>query len=232
MKGLALPINILVIVAVAVIVLISLIAMYYPAFFAGSLVVGVDSAKSAACRSLVEGNACGVDPRFIPLENFDGDKNIEKVNFSNRIPANKLLEISGESNYQGAVKKQLELTKNEMGNHTFYINETKSDLIIGKNLPPPIIAEIVNCTQKDNENILTKVKYYIESGADIIDIGCVSNKPNPERIREIVSLIRSKFKFWSALGGINLYLLLLFCKTGSRRVQGSIPVIRKIINNR
>ena len=33
----------------------------------------------------------------------------------------------------------------------------------------------------------------IESGADIIDIGCVANKPYPERIKEIVNLIRNNF---------------------------------------
>jgi dihydropteroate synthase-like protein len=121
-------------------------------------------------------------------------KNLDKVDLSNKIPANKLLEISGENTYNEAVKKQLELSKNEIGRHTFYIRKEKSDLIIGKNLPPPIIAEIVNCTEKDNENILRKVKYYIESGADIIDIGCVSNKPNSERIKEIMNLIRSKYE--------------------------------------
>jgi dihydropteroate synthase-like protein len=120
-------------------------------------------------------------------------KNLGKVNFSNSIPANRLIEISGEDNYHNAVKEQVESAKNEIGNHTYYISEKKSDLIIGRNLPPPIIAEIVNCTQKTNDNILTKAKYYIESGADIIDIGCVSNKPNPDRIREIISLIRSKY---------------------------------------
>jgi len=65
--------------------------------------------------------------------------------------------------------------------------------MIGKNLPPPIIAEIVNCTEKSNENILKKARHYIDSGADIIDIGCISNKPHPERIREIIKLIRSNF---------------------------------------
>ncbi|MFX1479704.1 MAG: dihydropteroate synthase-like protein [Promethearchaeota archaeon] len=120
-------------------------------------------------------------------------KNLGQVNLSNTLPANRLIEISGEDTYHNAVKEQLELAKNQIGNHTYYISEKKSELIIGRNLPPPIIAEIVNCTQKTNDNILTKVKYYIESGADIIDIGCVSNKPNPDRIREIISLIRSKY---------------------------------------
>ncbi|MFW9882367.1 MAG: dihydropteroate synthase, partial [Candidatus Thorarchaeota archaeon] len=72
-------------------------------------------------------------------------------------------------------------------------NEKKSNIIIGRNLPPPILAEIVNCTEKSNENILKKAKHYINSGADIIDIGCVANKPNPQRIKEIIKLIRFNY---------------------------------------
>jgi len=65
--------------------------------------------------------------------------------------------------------------------------------MIGNNLPPPIIAEIVNCPEKSNEAIIRKVKHYIESGADVIDIGCVTNKQYPERVKEIVKLIRNNF---------------------------------------
>lgn len=120
-------------------------------------------------------------------------KNLDKIELSTNLPANRLLKVSGESEYHDFVKKQLIIAKEELGNHTFYINKEKSNLIIGRYLPPPIIAEIVNCTIKDNDNILKKVKHYIASGADIIDIGCISNKPNPERIKEIIDLIRSKF---------------------------------------
>ena len=65
--------------------------------------------------------------------------------------------------------------------------------MIGNNLPPPIIAEIVNCPEKSNDAIVRKINHYIESGADIIDIGCIANKTYPDRIREIVQLIRNNF---------------------------------------
>ncbi|MHA2238321.1 MAG: DUF4346 domain-containing protein, partial [Candidatus Hodarchaeales archaeon] len=74
------------------------------------------------------------------------------------------------------------------------INEKKSKLIIGRNLPPPIIAEIVNCTDKSDKSIIKKANHYINSGADIIDIGCVSNKPNPSRVKEIIQILRKNFK--------------------------------------
>ncbi|MGB5911695.1 MAG: dihydropteroate synthase-like protein [Promethearchaeia archaeon] len=120
-------------------------------------------------------------------------ENLQDINLSNKIPANRLFEISGEKEYQEIIKEQYEMAKNNISHHTFYISEEKSDLIIGRNLPPPIIAEIVNCTERSDKNILKKVKHYLESGADIIDIGCVSNKPNPNRIKEIINLIRKNF---------------------------------------
>jgi dihydropteroate synthase-like protein len=119
-------------------------------------------------------------------------KNLKNLELSNIIPANRLLEISGENKYSEIVKEQFNHVIDNLGSHTFYINEQKSNIIIGRNLPPPIIAEIVNCTEKSNEDILKKANHYVNSGADIIDIGCVSNKPNPNRIKEIIKLIRSK----------------------------------------
>jgi len=120
-------------------------------------------------------------------------KKIEDVELSNTIPANKLFETSGETLYNQIIQEHNENAKQNLGRHTFYVNEKRSDLMIGRNLPPPIIAEIVNCTDKRNESIIKKAKHYIDSGADIIDIGCVSNKPNPLRVKEIIQILRGEF---------------------------------------
>ncbi len=120
-------------------------------------------------------------------------KNLDNVELSNNIPANKLIEHSGEALYKQVVKEQYNTAKEDLGAHTFYINKEKSDLIIGGNLPPPIIAEIVNCTNKSDKSIIKKARHYIDSGADIIDIGCMSNKPNPLRVKEIIQILRKNF---------------------------------------
>jgi len=120
-------------------------------------------------------------------------KNLENIDLSNTIPANKLIEISGEKLYNQILEERLDIAKKNLGFHTFYLNEKSSNIIIGRNLPPPIIAEIVNCTEKSEKSIIKKVKHYINSGADIIDIGCVANKPNSQRVKEIIDLIRNNF---------------------------------------
>jgi dihydropteroate synthase-like protein len=108
--------------------------------------------------------------------------NLADLSLSNLIPANRILETSGETK-----------AKENLGLNSYYLNPKRSDIIIGQGLPPPIIAEIVNCTKKNDKDILIKVEHYINSGADIIDIGCIANKPDPTRIKEIIHLIRSNY---------------------------------------
>jgi len=121
-------------------------------------------------------------------------KDLEKIELSNIVSANKMYETSMLDFYNQIFEEQLNVAKNNCGLTTFYINQERSDVMIGKNMPPPIIAEIVNCTEKNDSKILTKVKHYIHSGADIIDLGCVSNKPNPNRLQEIIKIIRDHFE--------------------------------------
>ena len=129
--------------------------------------------------------------------------NLDKITLSNIIPANKLFESSGEESYKQIMKEQLKIAKTEIGQHTFYINQKSSNLMIGRNLPPTIIAEITNCTEKSDTDILKKARHYINSGADIIDIGCVANKPNPERVKEIIHLLRKNFNILISVDSMN-----------------------------
>jgi hypothetical protein len=53
MKGVALPIEVLVVVVIAVIVLLGLIAVYFAGWTPFSGTVGVDAVKGAACRFVI-----------------------------------------------------------------------------------------------------------------------------------------------------------------------------------
>lgn len=113
------------------------------------------------------------------------------MELSPEIPANHLIEKTGMTDYEELFNEQFQLSKKTIDHNTFYINESRSNVMISKRLPPPIIAEIVNCTKKSDLSILKKVKHYMDSGANIIDIGCVANKPNPKRVEEIIDLVRN-----------------------------------------
>jgi dihydropteroate synthase-like protein len=120
-------------------------------------------------------------------------KNLENITLSGKLPANKLIETSGEKEYNTILMEHKKLAEKEINTTSFYINKNKSDVMISPHLPPPIIGEIVNCTERSEKKIFKKVKHFIESGADIIDIGCVSNKAYPEKIPNIIDTIRSNF---------------------------------------
>jgi hypothetical protein len=76
-KGIELPINILVIVAIAVIVLLGMVALYFAGWspFSGS--VGVESIKNSACTNYTRNNDCGPTPSSMVV-NYDvnGDGSI------------------------------------------------------------------------------------------------------------------------------------------------------------
>lgn len=118
---------------------------------------------------------------------------IEDLNLSNTIPACDLLKFSGEDQYEEIVKNRIEFARKSISTHTFIINEKFPDKIIGRDLPPLIIAEIINAPEKSLEQLDRKMEHYITSRADIIDLGCVSNKPNPSRLKEIIEYIKSKY---------------------------------------
>ncbi len=69
MKGIELPINILVIIAVAVIVLLGVIALYFSGFMGPAGIVTQDAAKSSACKLVMSnvGGCMSSDPTAIVL---------------------------------------------------------------------------------------------------------------------------------------------------------------------
>ena len=130
-------------------------------------------------------------------------KHIEDLELSNTIPACDLLKFSGEDQYEDMVKERIEYARKSISTHTFVVNEEFPDKIIGKDLPPLIIAEIINVPEKSFEQLDRKINHYLNSGADIIDLGCVSNKPNPSRLREIIEYIKNKYKILLSADTLN-----------------------------
>jgi hypothetical protein len=72
MKGIELPINILVIVAVAIIVLLGVIALFYSSWFTGTAPVSLEAAKSQSCNAMSRAG-CNASPSDISV-NYDANK--------------------------------------------------------------------------------------------------------------------------------------------------------------
>lgn len=73
MKGVELPINVLVIVAVAVIVLLGVAALFITGFSPFSTISGQESYKNTYCTQLTRGG-CTVTTNTIEVNNFDANK--------------------------------------------------------------------------------------------------------------------------------------------------------------
>ena len=78
MKGIELPINILVVVAVAVIVLLGVIALYFGGFMGPAQTMTASTAKSTYCAYITrhpDGCTVGIVPlNSITISNFDADQ--------------------------------------------------------------------------------------------------------------------------------------------------------------
>jgi len=72
MKGFQLPINILVVVAIAVIVLLGLVALYFRGFGPFSTTAGIEAVKNEGCMELNPRAGCTTDPETILIE-YDVD---------------------------------------------------------------------------------------------------------------------------------------------------------------
>jgi hypothetical protein len=73
-KGIELPINILVIIAVAVIVLLGVIALYFSGFMGPAGIVTQDAAKTSGCKLIMSkvGGCATVDAAYTDTLIYDG----------------------------------------------------------------------------------------------------------------------------------------------------------------
>ena len=102
----------------------------------------------------------GVKVRLGPIHASDLPlilKNIEKIDLSHKIPACKILN-------EKKAKENLRLV-DSLDECYFYIGDVK----IGGRMK--IVAEIVDATRMDRDRLIETIDYYIESGADVIDLG-------------------------------------------------------------
>ncbi|MHA1879054.1 MAG: dihydropteroate synthase-like protein, partial [Candidatus Heimdallarchaeota archaeon] len=77
---------------------------------------------------------------------------------------------------------------------------------IGIERPPLIMAEIVDAPKLSDKKILERAKYYLQFGADVLDIGAVANNPQPERIATIIQSLqplKKEFKFLISVDTLN-----------------------------
>ena len=72
MKAIELPINLIVVILIAVIILFSITSLYFSGWTAPAKIVSVETVKNNACRKL--STNCYGDVNLITIDNFDADE--------------------------------------------------------------------------------------------------------------------------------------------------------------
>jgi dihydropteroate synthase-like protein len=65
------------------------------------------------------------------------------------------------------------------------------DVPIGRGFPMRIIAEILDAPMLSDNEIRSRARYYVESGANIIDIGMMAGNPKPREADRAVKAVKS-----------------------------------------
>jgi len=121
-------------------------------------------------------------------EVFEKDLKLSKTE-----PTDSLFKVEG----QKELKKALE--EAEKRKEKFRVGNLK----IGHGLPPRLLAEVTDSPKLSVEDNLARAQYYLDSGADIIDIGAVAGETNPKKLSEIVKKLKKKLKVPLSIDSLN-----------------------------
>lgn len=77
------------------------------------------------------------------------------------------------------------------------------DLKVGQGFPPRIIAEIVDAPLLTKGQLLERARYYVDSGADIIDVGAIAGESNPKKLGDAVKFLKKKVKVPISIDSLN-----------------------------
>ncbi|NPA62315.1 MAG: dihydropteroate synthase-like protein [Methanococci archaeon] len=64
------------------------------------------------------------------------------------------------------------------------------NLKVGDSFPMRVLGEIVHAPWLKEKELEEKINYYLESGADMIDLGMVSNEDNTDKIKDMLKIAR------------------------------------------
>ena len=117
---------------------------------------------------------------------------IDTTTLSTSIPADKLIR---DKQYQEAIKTIKQYQNKEHVNKLLQKegNIKINNCILGIDFPMRILGEIANAPQLTDEQLIEKAEYYIQSGADMIDIGMHAGENNPKQAYHMTKLIKDNF---------------------------------------
>lgn len=139
---------------------------------------------------------------------YDLFSGIRELELSTSTPADSKINQRSKSKIADIIKKRKEAY--DSGNYgdieenflEFSKNEEK--IYVGSEFPPLIFAEIVNAPKYSIDNIVKKAKYYLDSGADVIDIGTIYGQKNIQFIQQVIPVIKEKFNCFISIDSVDI----------------------------
>ncbi len=128
---------------------------------------------------------------------------VDSIQLSTTKPANKLIRDK-------LYRQAMEIINNIDSNnsHTKKLLKKDCNFLIGKtpvglDFPMRVLGEIANAPMLCDGGLLEKARYYVESGASMIDIGMHANESDPKRAFEMVKLIKDNFDIPVSIDSMN-----------------------------
>ena len=115
---------------------------------------------------------------------------LEKITLSEDKPADKLIE---EEKRQEAFKF-IEEFENDQENIERLLEKPNNIMIrnlpVGEDFPMRVLSEIANAPFLSKEALINKCQYFVDSGADMIDIGMAAGEDFSDKIPELIETLR------------------------------------------
>ncbi len=128
---------------------------------------------------------------------------IDELDLSSTTPADKLIEdelrkraILFIENFEKNEKNKLKLLKKPE-------NILVGNLPVGQDFPMRVLAEIANAPLLTDFELLERARYFVRSGADMVDIGMIAGETLDERIPKMVKLLKNHLDVAVSIDSLN-----------------------------
>jgi dihydropteroate synthase-like protein len=146
--------------------------------------------------------------------------NIRDVKLSTKKAADSLLRSRSKNRIVDHIENKIRELKAEdrIGDKNIILKFTDpkgTDKFIGRDFPPLLFAEVVNAPKISEKKIHEKITHYVNSGADVIDIGTIIHEDNSDFIRRIIPSIKKEFEIMVSIDSVNMKEIIAGIESGA-----------------
>ncbi len=121
-------------------------------------------------------------------------KNLGNIELSKDVPACELLEEEFSGRAEDLLLELREEFEGDLDcSDNFSVGSDDCAVLTGVDFPPRVVAEIIDAPRLSEEDFLRVAEHYVESGAEILDIGMTTEEEMSQEVPRLVSLLKDNF---------------------------------------